>query len=217
MRITVNVEDAAALSDGVWAATMEPSSVRNLAPPLSQIGGTTIVLIEETEFDATTKHLSFPLGSTRVLNLGSTSAAILVSAADAEMEAGASRRGAATSAGISTQAPRLGFGDRECLREVERLGSEIAGVGRQLVEHIRGLDPSGDLRHEGRRFINRSDNFVTLQPQPRVGEILVTIRGIVETKLKRASAVRGYSGFKVGRPTDLAEAQRVISAATRRK
>lgn len=218
MRIMVNIENAVALKSDVWSASVAPANVRNLSAPLSTAGVTSVVLVEGVEFDVAARCLSFPFGSVRVLNLGSSDDALFISGIDTAGDAGAKEAPVETQTdeGSSSEQVRLGFGDRDCLRGFAQMSPELQLAAQQAVEHIRKLDPSGDLQKEGQRYVNRPDNFVTLQPQPRVSDILVTFKGSVKTTLKEASARRPYQGFKIRGTGDVPEALRVLQLAKRR-
>lgn len=212
MRITVTIENVTEQTPSLWTGSIAPESVRRLGAALSAAGKASVLLVEQAEFDAAEDRLSFPLGGARVLNLGATEEAIFVATSDIDqaVEAVASR--------VSEPAndPRLGFGDRDCIKAFSRLPDELQEAARQLVAHIRALAPNGDLAHKPPRYVNFPDNWVTLQAQPQVREILITFKGAVETTLKSASARRPYQGFKVRGLGDVPEAKRLLSLAQRK-
>lgn len=217
MRIMVDVEEAAAIAPLIWTAAVSPENVRKLSSPLSSTGMISILLVEEARYETGANRLSFPFGSVRVLNLGTTNQAVFVSAVESASEHVPQADGSAPSSDAqNANEVRLGFGDRDCIRAFSRMPVELMEVGRRLVETIRGIDPNGDFKQEGHRFVNRPDNWVTLQAQPRVREILVTFKGSVETNLKTASARRPYQGVKVRSAEDLQEVARIFAAAKRR-
>jgi hypothetical protein len=214
MRITVNIEDVTAYSASLWTGIVAPEKVRNLSSPLSSVGSPSVLLVEEPDFDEANRLLSFPLGNALVLNVGTTDEAVFIAARAEEQEEATQPTTTKVDTGTDV---RLGFGDRECIRSFDRLPDDLREAGRQLIEHVRRLDPNGDLRYKPPRFVNSPDNWVTLQPQPQVREILVTFKGSVQTHLKQSkSARRPYQGFKLRSLEDVGEAKRVLASAQRR-
>lgn len=213
MKIMVTIENVTRYAPNVLAGSIAPDGVAKLGNALSTAGGPSVVLVEDVEFDIECSRMSFPFGAARVLNLGTTDEAVFVSAAADWDENG-------PSAGVdSISAPdvRLGFGDRDCVKAFHRLPDDLQEAAQILIEHIRQLDPSGDLQHKHPRYVNAPDNWVTLQAQPQVKDILVTFKGSAKTALTPASARRPYQGFKVRSLDDVPEAKRVLSLAQRRK
>ena len=168
-----------------------------------------MLLVEHAEFDPAQERLSFPLGGARVLNLGASDEAVFVAAHLTE-------RSVHEDSSEVVANTRLGFGDRDCVQAFARLPEDLQEAARQIIAHIRALDPSGDLAHKSPRYVNFPDNWVTLQAQPQVREILITFKGAVDTTLKNASARPPYQGFKVRGLIEVPEAKRVLSLAQRR-
>lgn len=208
MRIMVTIENVAEQTANLWTGSIAPGSVGRLGTALSNAGGTSVLLVEDAEFDEALERLSFPLGGARVLNLGTSDEAVFVAARLMEHAAPPSSAQAADH--------RLGFGDRDCVKAFARLPDDLQQAAREIVGHIRALDPNGDLTLKAPRYVNFPDNWVTLQAQPQVREILITFKGAVDTTLKSASARRPYQGFKVRGLDEVAEAKRVLSLAHRR-
>jgi len=213
MRITIEVDESVSESPPIWKATLSPEEVRHLSSPLTSSGGASVIFVDDPEYEPKQRQLAFSFGKARVLNLGASPQAVIVGGAQQQPAnaSGEQHRGASSSG--------LGLGDKQMLSVIRssKLPDDLKEAGEKLIEFVRDLDPAGDLRHEGQRYVNRQDNWVTFQIQPQVREILVTYKGNVPNRLKpTSSARRPYSGFKLRALQDLEEAKRVLRGATRR-
>jgi hypothetical protein len=213
MRITINIDEPVSKSPPVWKATLPPDEVRQLSPPLTSAGGASVIFVDDPDYEPKHRQLAFAFGKARVLNLGDSPQVVIVGATPIGPGGGPVSADAATNKAV------LGLGDRQMLSLIRssKLPDDLKDAGTQLVEFARSLDPAGDLRHEGQRYVNRQDNWVTFQIQPQVREILVTYKGSVPNRLKAtSSARRPYCGFKLRGLQDIEEAKRVLRGATRR-
>lgn len=198
MRLTATIE-AKGLADHVWQGNLRAAPLPDKGPSLRR-GLPTILVVRGAVYSADQGQLSFDFNGIEVLNRGDDARAIILAAVDSEE--------AAIMGGPD--------GDQAYLSLLDRLPAEIRKTGRDLLERIRELDPDGTLEQRGRRFVNRPDNFVALEPQTRLNEIIVHLRGIVTSKLRPVSAQRGYSAFKVADRGDLLEAGSALGRAKRR-
>jgi hypothetical protein len=215
MQITVSLELTTQLRPNLWLATLDPAQTLEVGPPLAQRGDVSIILVSDAAHDAETGRLNFPLSTASVLNLGQTNQAVIVSDGVSLSKVEKSQT-VTTDDSMPRPAINLKSGDSECLRSLSALPKDIFQIGQKIVERIREIDSSGELKLEGKRYINRSDNFITIQPQFRLGDLLITVRGYVNVELPAASAIPGYSAFKINRRDQLAQALRLVNEAKRR-
>ena len=202
MKITATVENATSVADHVWyvPATLDQvvqdATVERLDLP-------TILAVHEPQFDENEHTLQFDFTSADVLILGGRSHGSLVIQSSIR-EANAVR------------VPVKLHGDEVFRNLLKSMAPHIRSAGEDLLSRVRELDPDGEFERHGRRFVNRPDNFVALEPQTRLNEIIVHVRGNVEVHLPPVSTQRGYSAFKVRSPNDLLEAGSALGRARRR-
>ncbi|NTZ44050.1 hypothetical protein G7A66_13370 [Altererythrobacter sp. SALINAS58] len=208
------------LAPSLWEADVAPSNVRQLGNPAGEIGAHSIVMIDQPEFDAGEGEMRFAINAVRVLNLGSTDRAILIGA-EASSQAGATAdcgpQNASGPASGEAPAVRLGLGDRQLLQKVQQFPEEMRQAAEGVIEHVRALDPTGDFQRQNNRFVNRRDNFVAIEAQSQKKQLLINVRGKIETKLKTLSTFNGYTAFKLATPSDLPAVLNAIDSATRKQ
>lgn len=212
MQIQVTIDEAVEVSTGVWSADLSPANVRQLGKPSADAGGRSILVINEPDYDSGAKRLAFSINAAHVLNVGTSNRALFVSAAEPEDTSADS----AKSQESSDAKPRLGAGDGLLLKSIEAFPEPIRNAAINVLERVRQLDPGGDFRRHKNRFVNRRDNFVAIEPQTRLHQLLINVRGKVETPLPQLSTFNGYTAFKLSAPSDLAQVLRAIEAATRK-
>ena len=112
-----------------------------------------------------------------------------------------------------------GSGDEQFFDAVRSLmPPSLSRIGLRIVEAIRKHCPHGNLiRDKSGRYVERSDNFWTIKPQPKDGSFVITVRGkpdrfrstIIQVKKDRSS----YSRFKVSAESEVEEAIRLVLSA----
>lgn len=212
--INVSINEVSQLDEGIWRAHLSPKDAAEFGVSTSNAGTTSVVLVDSPTYDVSTKRLSFPLGAARLLNLGSHDVTVLIAADRSEASPMVTRS--------HTPTVRLGFGDREFLKECEKLGMSgpICQAAREIVEAVRSSN-LGDLeRNDVRKFVNRPDNFWAVVPQPRANALHITVRGgpasFGSSEVDVKPDMNGYSAFKVRKPSEVTEALRIINAARRK-
>jgi hypothetical protein len=211
MQIRVSIDDAKLVSPGLWTATLSPENIRQLGSPAAELGSTSVLLLDDPQYDQSKRQISFPMNAVRVLNAGTSEKAILLDADD-DTSSVSKRHAPAASA----DSPRLGMGDRQLLQKVEHFPDEMKAAARTIVELVRRLDPSGDFRLATNRFVNRTDNFVAVEPQVRNKALLINVRGLIPTRLAKLRTMNGYTAFKLESAEDLDAVVSAIRSATRK-
>lgn len=202
MKITATLPNVTNVAPGIWHASSAVDQIINDTTQ-ERPDSPSVLLIGEGAISASDGSLSFDFGAAELLVLGDRSrGTIILEQREPENLKGAS-------------AVQMG-GDDEFLHVVAKMAPHIREAGPDLLERIRELDPEGHFDRHGRRFINRPDNFVALEPQTRISEIIVHVRGLVSVDLPAVSTQRGYSAFKVRKLDDLMEAGRALGLARRR-
>lgn len=199
MRLTATI-GAALLAEGIWQGDLR-GAVLAMKPLVLRRELPTVLVVRDAAFEPESGRLSFDYGGIDILNRGDDARAIILAAA------------AGHAAAPTDEAPS---GDQAFLSLLDGLSPAIRETGRDLLDRIRELDPGGRLEQRGRRFINRPDNFVALEPQTTLNQIIVHLRGLVSTGLRPVATQRGYSAFKVTGPGDIPEAGSALGRATRK-
>ena len=202
MKLTATVENASEVAEGVWHVPAAMDQVLH-DHTVERFDLPSILVVEESDFEHAGAKLQFDFGSAQLLILGGRARGTLIIQAAAPPEKAVHPAGKVR-------------GDELFLQILGSMAPNSKQVGEDLLERIRELDPEGSLERQGRRFINRPDNFVALEPQTRINEIIVHIRGIVSVDLQPVATQRGYSAFKVRSVADLLEAGRALGLAKRK-
>lgn len=211
MEIRVSIDGAKLVSPGLWVAALSPDNIRQLGSPATELGSASVLLLDGPQYDQSKRQISFPVNAVRVLNAGFSEKTILLDAAD-----GSSSVSKHQSPAPSADTPRLGMGDRQLLQKVEHFPDEMKAAARTIVELVRRLDPAGDFQHSTNRFVNRTDNFVAVEPQVRNKALLINVRGIIPTRLATLRTMNGYTAFKLETAEDLDAVVSAIRSATRK-
>jgi hypothetical protein len=199
MRLTATIE-AETLAPGIWQADLAGSELTQKAG-LVRRGLPTILIVRDAAHHQ--GELSFDFRGLEILSRGDDARALILEplqdtpATDSAMHADIS-------------------GDEEFQSLLAPLAPVTQTLGRDLLERIREIDPDGELERRGRRFINRPDNFVALEPQTRLNQIIVHLRGDVSAKLQPVRSLNGYSAFKVTSEDDLLEIGSALGRAKRK-
>ena len=138
-----------------------------LGAPKSARGSTSILLVNDPEFDEERGRLLLNAEGVSVLNLGTTARTIVI---DAGLELAAK---------VPNNEPgHFGPGDREFIMLVEsELTGEAQEVAMDLLRALRKKEPGDLKRGERNNFSNTPDNFWYVNAQPRVQALLITVRG----------------------------------------
>ena len=212
MSLLVTAQNVTQVSDGVWLLEMPPHQVRHFGRPSSAAGPRSVLLLNECEFDADRRQLTFKIDEAVALNVGTTSRAIGIDAQIAEVPAQASRTDGAVAAGP---------GDRAFLQLVRaELSKEMAETAEKILSGVRAKSPGDLKRGQSRNFSETPDNFWYVIVQPRISELSVTVRGPVEHFQRMAGLEikddRGNTRFKVRGMEDVPAALNLIFHAIRK-
>jgi len=176
---------------GVWTGALSQGDAKRLPGAPLKIAGPHVLLLQRPAWDG--QVLKAPFDGVSVLALGSTEAAIFLSAADARAATGDDHVTASPEAAAETPAPspaprRPGdTGDDEAfIAELNEIGSDMARTGRALMTRIRALHDGALARAASPRlFVETPDNFWSVEIQPRRQAIKLVVR-TTEEKLLRA-------------------------------
>lgn len=225
MSMSVTIDKVSALAeDGVWRAELAPSAIQRLGKAENSIGENSVLLISDPLYQSAGRELRFRLENTTVLNVGTTSRAIFLSAGQAKTGAAEEDAAASHGAEAATQGTSVGDygpGDHKFLASLKEVPVPIRETGQELLSRIRQKFP-GDLRpYDQRRFINAPDNFWGVQIQIRKQMLKISVRGVpdrfpatgLRVWLDRPPV---YSAFKLERASQVDDAMRIIDHADRK-
>jgi hypothetical protein len=209
MEIVVKVvlEAVRAVDPNVWLTVVPPNEVAKLGSPKSRKGPSSILLAEGVR-EGAENTLLVDTEHTTLLNLGNTSKLVIVGCDRLADDPG-------------TLPAVGGSGDRQFLRIVElELDGDAKKAAEQVLSQVRSRH-AGDLKRGQRNnFSETPDNFWYVIVQPRIQALSITVRGLPERfapstldlKLDRP----GYTRFAIRKPSEVAEAVRIIEASRRK-
>ena len=213
MTVRLSIEGASAVGPGIWRASIKPSLMRMLGPSANSTGGLNVLLVSETPtYDPPGKTLSFPADSARVLNIGSSAAAVVLY--DAEELPMDSADPVVLDRAVTSQ--HRGSDERflstvpASMRSLAN--SFIAAVRVQVVGELVLREPSG-------RFVETPNNFWTVKVQPRVQNFRITLRGkpgsfSPPSTFHLKDDRPGYSNFVLSDAQQIADAVQAIREAS---
>lgn len=178
MGLKVALEGAAACGKSVWLAQLQPHELKLLGSPKHADGERSVLMVSEPTFEASGSRLEFDASRVVVLNLGTTTEAILVDAGRQGAEGNLALVAPPHApVGIDRPRPAFGRGDRTFLELVRREAPDLEATAEGLLLRVRGRFP-GDLeKGERRNFTEASDNFWGVLLQPQAGNLMISIRG----------------------------------------
>jgi hypothetical protein len=208
MRIAI--EGAERVAEGVWHATLSPRETAVFGRCESRLGDYSVIVLDAV-VDSQGNALELDPARARLVNVGSKSRAVIVTNLP---EDGTSARDLSPS-----EAPAFQGDDVKFIDSLKKLPPELRMVGHRLLSEIR-RHFFGQLRYHprSRKYVEWPDNFWTVTIQPRVRDLLITVRGepeafvskgVIELKADRT----GYTSFKLSREDQLAEAVTTIRQA----
>lgn len=201
-------ENSAPSSPGVWLTHVPPHVLSMLGAPTASRGSTSILLVKSPEFDEDKERLTIMADGVALLNLGTTSRALIV---DTELQ-----DASALDAGAGSE----GSGDREYRTLVDmHLKGEAREVAHEILTKVRQTRPGDLKRGERNNFSNTPDNFWYVIVQPRTQCLSITVRGEPEkfgaSSLQLVTDRPGYTRFQLRSSTELDEALRIVHASKR--
>lgn len=216
MAMLLVMENVEVLNAVVWRVPVAPTELRAMGTCQMKIGTRSVILAECPKYLPNVNRLELDPSRSHLNNIGDTSDAIIVDVASVEERKAQNRTCARESV---LRHP----GDVAFLSLCADLPDPLRGIAVQLVERVPRHAPHGYLSREGLRYVERPDNFWTIEPHyKRVRSFTITLRGEpkhfepsrhhIEVKRDRP----GYSRFKLTDPSDLDEALRLILTAKRR-
>ena len=213
MSVRLSVEGASAVGRGIWRASIKPSLVRMLGPSANSSGGLNVILVTETPtYDSPGKTLSFPADAARVLNIGSSTAAILLHDAEEVLMNVVEP--------VIANSPTVQRHTNSDERFLSTVPEPMRPLAVALVAAVRG-QLSGELvlREPSGRFVNTPDNFWTVKVQPRVQTFRITLRGkprsfSTPSTFNLQDDRPGYSSFLLSDAKQIPDAVRVIREAS---
>lgn len=217
MSLKFVIEGVERISNNIWKATLNPSDARALGSYSNSYGSYTVVLLSgsSTNFDVHSKTLSFDSKAAKLLNVGSTDQAFLLS----DPHQGVTMPQAYTQLKDDQPKNTENYGDKKFLSD---LTEELQALGETLLAAVR-RQFRGELRYHPRsgKFVESPDNFWTVRIQPRDRSLRITVRGIPSSFFKTSTIVLkadmgSYSAFKVSDEKQIEEAIAVIRMASQK-
>ena len=233
LKLSMTIEGARAIDNGVWKARLEPEEVATLGECKSKTGPYSVLLLESAvEYNPEYASLTFDPNATRLLNVGSTAQILVLShsnSAKSVSKAGSPAPVNAVSApaagGRTTASPEkpscaqmpssnLTTGDKLFLSE---LPPDLRDLGENLMTEVRSHFP-GELCFEPRsaKFDETPNIFWTVKILPHEKALRITVRGKAESfpndagiELKQDKY--GYSAFLLVRPSQVSAAMRILA------
>jgi hypothetical protein len=210
----IYVEGAKEIAEHIWRAHLDPSEVRLLGPSENALGTFSIILVT-TAADGGNGHLEFEPRHAHVLNVGTSSEALIIFAPLGE--SGATQR---LSALLEPErAVQYSGGDQAFLNA---LPSELRSLGEDLLRGVRHhYNGKLELYPTSGKYVESPDNFWTVKIQPRAKSLRITVRGIpsdfvVPAGIRVKADMAGYSAFKVCKKHEVDAAVSVIRQARKK-
>ena len=214
MGMTITVEKAQKIAEGVWQLEMASHEVRLLGERAKAVGPRSVLLLKSHKFDEASSALSFALKDAIALNVGTQTEAVAVSAM-------IERNSEVGSTDLPRVSPDFGPGDQEFLSLAqELLNPPMAKTAQALLTGVRQRS-AGDLkRGKARNFSDTPDNFWYVIIQPQIQQLSLTVRGSVNHFQPIAALPikddRGNTLFKVTSESDVGSALQMIFHAKRK-
>ena len=213
MAMSISVQSAVRLADGVWSAALAPADLQMLAGQPGRLGSVSVLLLlESPDFDVSSGTLSFSPSGTRVLNIGVSDSVVIVESARAGEEAAAG-----TPKTVQSVPPQ--GGDSEFLNS---LPSRLSDFGSQLLNAVRASYP-GMLRlaPKSGKFVETPDNFWTIRIQPRDESFRITLRGSPDDfspndGIRLVPDRTGYSALKLTSPAQITDFMKLLRQVPRK-
>ena len=211
--MTVSVPIDRKLCENVSVVQLDPSEVRLLGSSDNAYGKFSVVLLMGSPGQRN-GHVEFEQRHAHVLNIGTSSQALVIFGAETEASRQTTRpRPQDDSLSVSSE------GDQAFLNE---LPGELRAIGSALLRSVRRHYP-GALRlfPKSGRYVESPDNFWTVKIQPRDGSLRITVRGIPED-FKVPAGIdlkpdqRVYSNFKIWRHDQVEAALSIIRQARKK-
>lgn len=213
MGIKLVLDDAEQIGPGVWSASLLPEDTQVMGPTATRAGATTVVLLPNLAPPSDhSSELSFEPSHARVLNVGSTTRAIIVFGRETVND------GEDNEVVKPPFGPRVQHDDATFLTDLSSLPNELAEAGKEILNAMRSVHGGYFQRTRVGRFVNRPNNFWTVKIQPRDRSLRFTVRGNPERfrgdrDLKVYPDRHGYSTFKVTKPSQINAVISVLRAA----
>jgi hypothetical protein len=202
------VENAEQLRPGIWAGKIAPRYLEHLSDGLTPVAPYSIVA---AKLNIDGNRLAFSPDDAQLLSQGDAEDTLFVSV---------SRESEYSHVRISTTPAARGNTDAAFIEACAQLvGTEFAGLAKELVDAIREKHAGRLTEKQGRKWLNEPNNFVAITIQNRDRSLAISIRAVSEagnSPLKPKPDRPGYLRFKVTRRADVPEALRLILASARR-
>lgn len=209
----VSIDGAVRLAnDRIWFVGVDPGDLRYLGACQNSIGEVSVVLVANPIYKESQRRLEFEPSSARILNIGNSTKTIIIGIG---LETEISQPG-------MIPEPKLKPGDANFIKELKDRIPNLFSLGEKLLAEVRRYNPVGELNLEGKRFVERPDNFWTVTIKPRKQELYITVRGKpeifsgnsgIELKKERPP----YVGFAINDDRQLNAAIKNIRHAKRRQ
>ena len=200
--------DTVAVRDGCWLTRINSTYLERLAPELIPEVATSVVVVDEAEYDEKGQALVVRGAPLTPVLIGTSDTALVLT-----REKG---RSVAAKKIISGQ-----NGDEVFLHEVSGLPAWAQDAARQIIRAVRDIDQGHLERGERNKFVNRPDNFWTITPQPRAKGLAITVYG--RSHRFNGGLVRvlddrpGHSRFVIRDSSEVPDAIRLIGEAKKLK
>lgn len=213
MGMSVMIDDPVSLGESIWCAEIHPQTIFALSRPRTSVGATSIIHIPGVDApnpDAT--RLKFDPQQARVLNVGTSSRAVIIFDAPTQEPADANQ----ILQGVL--GPRVQEDSAKLNNELEALPPQLALAVQELVAKVRSSYPGYFQRTGAGRYVYRPRNFWALKVQPRDASVVFTVYGR-PPRLTAPKAIQlspdqnSYSRFKVRELSQMPDALLVVEKA----
>ena len=232
----VSFEEMRRVATGLWVGPMAAEDVRILPGAPLQGEGRHVVLVRSPAYDEQQHSLRAKLSDIRVLLAGSMGDAVIIEEGiEGSQTAALTAQGAPQPVVISlaaytpresasgTDTAQFSSGDSAFIRCLETLGSDLARLGRVLLERVR-QSHKGDLRQTDnpRKFIEGPDNYWAVEVQTRLRSLKVIVRARDQERFRGAGLdVKSerppvYWYLRLASDADLATVLKMIDLADRK-
>ena len=216
LKVRMSIDGARQVDAGVWMAKIEPNEAVTLGSCDSKSGLFSVLLLESTaDYDEESQTITFDPDATKLINIGSTDRALVLSSNNVEPDADSSVTATAAER-IDSEKPAitpppepaepapkkispreketdielsdtLSTGDKLFLSE---LPIDLRDLGERLLSGVRKRFP-GELNYEPRtaKFDETPEIFWTVKIQSRNKSLRITVRGRPES-FKKSSGIQ---------------------------
>ena len=211
--LRLSIQGARQIAEEVWRVQLDPSELRLLGPCSDTYGKLSVILVT-TAARRSDDKLEFEARCAHVLNIGTSSEAIVIFDPESEVA-----RAVSEPSSPPLEAPVHAPGDQAFLRD---LPDGLRSLGEELLTRVR-RQFTGRLVYypDSGRYVEKPDNFWTVRIQPRVKDLEITVRGgpehfVVPDGIELKPHMHGYSSFKISRSDQIPGTLSILTQARKK-